>query len=195
MSPTLPPVTRAVIVSTVLVYLLQQVSGDTLLDLFALWPVSDPRFQPWQLLTYGFLHEGDLRHLDIAHIFFNMFALLVFGPPLERLWDSARFSIYYLACVLSAAVIELVVENAVNAGTAAVGASGGVFGLLLAFAWYFPKEKMILLVLLVTLYGVMEVYLGVTGKQPGVAHFAHLGGLLGGALMLLYWRMRGRFVS
>ena len=203
MPQTLPPLTRAIIVLNVLVYLLQQVIGDTLGNLFALWPASAPQFEPWQLLTYAFLHEGDLLHLDIAHIFFNMFALFVFGAPLERLWGSGRFSIYYLACVLSAAVIELVVENATNAGAVVVGASGGVFGLLLAFAWYFPKEKMIMLLLpipmpawlLVTLYGVMEMYLGVTGKQPDVAHFAHLGGMLGGALAILYWRMRGRFVS
>jgi membrane associated rhomboid family serine protease len=203
MFQNLPPVTRAIIVLNVLVYLLQQVIGDTLQNLFALWPASAPQFGLWQLLTYGFLHEGDLLHLDIAHIFFNMFALFVFGAPLERLWGSRRFSIYYLACVLSAAVIELVVENATNAGAVVVGASGGVFGLLLAFAWYFPKEKMIMLLLpipmpawlMVTLYGVMEMYLGVTGKEPGVAHFAHLGGMLGGALAILYWRMRGRFVS
>ena len=203
MPQSLPPVTRAIIILNVLIYLLQQVIGDTLQNLFALWPASAPQFGAWQLLTYAFLHEGDLRHFDIAHIFFNMFALFVFGSPLERLWGSARFSIYYLACVLSAAVIELVVENATNAGAVVVGASGGVFGLLLAFAWYFPKEKMIMLLLpipmpawlLVTLYGVMEMYLGVTGKQPDVAHFAHLGGMLGGALAILYWRMRGRFVS
>jgi membrane associated rhomboid family serine protease len=200
MLQSLPPLTRAIIVLNVLIYLLQQVIGTALLSLFALWPLSAPLFEPWQLLTYAFLHEGDLRHFDIAHIFFNMFALFVFGPPLERLWGSARFSIYYLASVLSAAAIELLVENATNAQEPVVGASGGVFGLLLAFAWYFPKEKMIMLLLpipmpawlLVTLYGVMEMYLGVTGKQPGVAHFAHLGGMLGGALMLLYWRMRGR---
>jgi membrane associated rhomboid family serine protease len=202
MPQTLPPVTRAIILLNVLVYLLQQVIGDTLEGLFALWPVSAALFEPWQLLTYGFLHEGDLLHLDIAHIFFNMFALFVFGAPLERLWGAVRFSIYYLASILSAAVIELLVENATNDGAPVIGASGGVFGLLLAFAWYFPKEKIMIWLaipmpawLFVTLYGVVEMYLGVTGKQPDVAHFAHLGGMLGGALMLLYWRTRDRIAS
>jgi membrane associated rhomboid family serine protease len=203
MPQTLPPVTRAIIIFNVLVFLAQQVTGHVLENLFALWPASTPEFEPWQLLTYAFLHEGDLSHFQIAHIFFNMFALFVFGSPLERIWGSRRFTLYYLACILSGAAIELLVENATNSGSIVIGASGGVFGLLLAFAWFFPKEKMIMLLLpipmpawlLVTLYGVMEMYLGVTGGQPDVAHFAHLGGMLGGALAILYWRMRGRFGS
>ena len=203
MPQTLPPITRAVVIFNVLVFLLQQVTGGVLETLFALWPLSAPQFEPWQLLTYAFLHEGTLWPIDIAHIFFNMFALFVFGPPLERLWGARRYTIYYLACILSAAAIELLAENATHSGAVVIGASGGVFGLLLAFGWYFPKEKMVMLLLpipmpawlLVTLYGVMEMYLGVTGKQPGVAHFAHLGGMLGGALAILYWRMRGRFAG
>ena len=147
MSPTLPPVTRAVIVSTVLVYLLQQVWGGVLESLFALWPASAPQFQPWQLLTYAFLHDGDLWHFDIAHIFFNMFALFVFGGPLERLWGARRYTIYYFACILSAASIQLLVENATHSDAEVIGASGGVFGLLLAFGWYFPKGKMVMLLL------------------------------------------------
>jgi len=193
----LPPVTRAIIIANVVVFLLQFVAGNLLLSLFALWPVGDTLFQPWQLLTYSFLHEG------FAHIFFNMFALYMFGTPLETFWGSRRFAFYYVSCVLTAAATELVVQNATEVGGPVLGASGGVFGLLLAFAWYFPKQRLLLLFppipmpawLFVTLYGGLELVLGVTGAQPGVAHFAHLGGMLGGALAILYWRARGRFTG
>jgi membrane associated rhomboid family serine protease len=198
---SLPPVTRGIIIANVAVFLLQQVTGTALLDLFALWPVGaspdDPGFQPWQLVTYSFLHANFL------HIFFNMFALYMFGTPLEMFWGSRRFAFYYVACVLTAAGTELLVQNGTEVGGPVIGASGGVFGLLLAFAWYFPKQRLMLLFppipmpawLFVTLYGVAELFFGVTGIQPGVAHFAHLGGMLGGALAILYWRGRGRFAG
>jgi membrane associated rhomboid family serine protease len=193
----LPPVTRAIIIANVVVFLLQFVAGNLILSLFALWPVGDSLFQPWQLLTYSFLHAGFL------HIFFNMFALYMFGTPLEAFWGSRRFAFYYVACVLTAAATELAVQNATEVGGPVLGASGGVFGLLLAFAWYFPKQRLMLLFppipmpawLFVTIYGAFELVLGVTGAQPGVAHFAHLGGMLGGALAILYWRARGRFTA
>jgi membrane associated rhomboid family serine protease len=199
----LPPVTRAIIIANVVVFLLQQVAGGVLLELFALWPVGNELFQPWQLLTYSFLHSGQLSHFDITHIFFNMFAVYMFGTPLETFWGSRRFAFYYTACVLTAAATELLVQNATQVGGPVIGASGGVFGLLLAFAWYFPKQRLLLLFppiplpawLFVTLYGGLELVLGVTGAQPGVAHFAHLGGMLGGALSILYWRARGRFIA
>jgi len=193
----LPPVTRAIIIANVVVFLLQFVAGNLLLSLFALWPVGDTLFQPWQLLTYSFLHAGFL------HIFFNMFALYMFGTPLEAFWGSRRFAFYYVACVLTAAATELAVQNGTEVGGPVLGASGGVFGLLLAFAWYFPKQRLMLLFppipmpawLFVTIYGAFELVLGVTGAQPGVAHFAHLGGMLGGATSILYWRARGRFTG
>lgn len=195
MFASLPPVTRGIILANIAVFLLQQVAGNVLLGLGALWPLDDPLFRPWQLVTYSFLHEG------LTHIFFNMFALYMFGRPLEQFWGSRRFGIYYLVCVLSAAATELVVQNATQSGGPVIGASGGVFGLLLAFAWYFPQQRLMLLFppipmpawLFVTLYGGLELVLGVTGAQAGVAHFAHLGGMLGGAMSILYWRMRGRF--
>jgi membrane associated rhomboid family serine protease len=198
---SMPPVTRALIIANALVFLLQQVAGNVLTELFALWPVSgpadEPIFQPWQLLTYSFLHGG------LLHIFFNMFALYMFGSPLEMFWGGRRYGFYYVACVLTAASTELLVMNATHVGGPVVGASGGVFGLLLAFAWYFPRQRLFVIPipvplpawLFVTLYGVAELVFGVTGFQPGVAHFAHLGGMLGGALSILYWRARGRFTG
>jgi membrane associated rhomboid family serine protease len=195
MLSSLPPVTRAILFANIAVFLLQQVAAEKLLELFALWPLAHPLFKPWQLLTYAFLHEG------FTHIFFNMFALYMFGGTLEQFWGGRRFAIYYLVSVLAAAATELAVQQASNVGGPVIGASGGVFGLLLAFAWYFPRQRLMLLFppipmpawLFVTLYGVLELVLGVTGSQEGVAHFAHLGGMLGGALIILYWRTRGRF--
>ncbi len=204
MFASLPPVTRAIIITNIGVFLLQQVAPTLFLGLFALWPIDgDPQslFEPWQLITYSFLHGGSLARFEITHIFFNMFALFMFGRPLEQFFGSRRFTIYYFVCVLSAATTELIVLDATHGGTPVIGASGGVFGLLLAFAWYFPRTKLLLLFppipmpawLFVTLYGVAELFFGVTGIEAGVAHFAHLGGMLGGALSILYWRYRGRF--
>ncbi len=194
--PFLPPVVRALLIANIAIFLLELVSADWLVALFALWPFQTPYFHPWQVVTYAFLHSG------FAHIAFNMFGLFMFGVQLERYWGSRRFAFYYLACVLSAAGTELVVQNAMAAGgEPVVGASGGVFGLLLGYAWYFPREQFLLLFppipmpawLLATIYGGIELFLGVTGNQPGVAHFAHLGGMLGGAASILYWRARRRF--
>jgi membrane associated rhomboid family serine protease len=192
----LPPVTRAIILANIAVFLLQQVAPASLLELGALWPLGTDLFKPWQLFTYAFLHGG------IAHIFFNMFALYMFGGTLEDFWGSRRFAFYYFVCLISAAATELVVENAAGPGGPVVGASGAVFGLLLAFAWYFPRRRLMMIFplpipmpawLFVTLYGAAELIFGVTGTQEGVAHFAHLGGMLGGAVSILYWRARGRF--
>jgi len=197
MFPSLPPATRTLILINVAVFLLQQVPGvgQTINGLFALWPLGSGLFHPWQLITYGFLHGG------VAHIFFNMFALYMFGGALERLWGGRRLVLFYLVCVLTAGLTQVAVQYPTGATEEVIGASGGVFGILLAFAWYFPRQRIILLIppipmpawLFVTLYGGLELLFGVTGTQPGVAHFAHLGGMLGGALCILYWRARQRF--
>jgi membrane associated rhomboid family serine protease len=192
MPSSLPPATRAIIAVNVVAFLLQQAFGNSMVALFALWPLGSPLFQPWQLVTYAFLHGS------IAHIFFNMFALFMFGRALEYFWGSRRFTIFYLACVIAAAATQLLTASLAGSTEATLGASGGVFGLLLAFAMYFPRQRITLLFppipmpawLFVTLYGVLELVLGVTNTQAGVAHFAHLGGMLGGALVILYWRAR-----
>jgi membrane associated rhomboid family serine protease len=188
---TLPPATRTLIVANVLVYLLQLFTRDTLTQAFALWPLG-ALFHPWQVVTYAFLH--DTR--SFAHIFFNMFALYMFGGALESYWGSRRFVMYYFASVLAAAGTELLVLTQSQIVEPVIGASGGVFGLLLGFAWFFPRQRLMLLFppipmpawLFVTLYGALELVLGVTGAQDNVAHFAHLGGMLGGAIMILLWR-------
>jgi membrane associated rhomboid family serine protease len=191
MRPNLPPVTLALLLANVGIFLLQQLIGPWMLRWFALW-APEPLFEPWQLLTSAFLHGG------FVHIFFNMFALFMFGPPLERLWGSPRFAAFYFACALVAALTQLTVDTLDSSSVPSLGASGAIFGLLLAFAIYFPRERIMLVFLpiplpawlFVPLYALAELFQGVTGYEPGVAHFAHLGGLLGGAAMLLFWRYK-----
>jgi membrane associated rhomboid family serine protease len=193
----MPPVTRTLLVLNVAIFALQYVMGPFLLRWFALWPPASaqfpgaPGFEVWQLLTYGFLHGG------LTHLFFNMFALYMFGGEIERLFGARRFVTYYLVCVVGAAVAQLVViSNLDSRPVPTVGASGGVFGLLLAFGMAFPQRRIMLLFppipmpawLFVTLYGLLELYLGVTGSGQGVAHFAHLGGMVAGFVLLLRWR-------
>jgi membrane associated rhomboid family serine protease len=192
---SIPPATRALILINVGVYLLQQVANPLIEGLFALWPLGSPAFRPWQLITYAFLHG------NLAHIFFNMFALFMFGRALEAYWGGRRFVLFYLVCVVTAALTQLAAQRGAGVNEQVIGASGGIFGVLLAFAWYFPRQRIILLFppipmpawLFVTLYGLLELFFGVTGTEAGVAHFAHLGGMAGGALCILYWRLRRRF--
>ena len=202
MFPAVPPATRVLILVNVALYALELLAPNVMTGLFALWPLGSSLFRPWQLLTYAFLHDPK----NILHIFLNMFALYMFGGALESYWGGRRLVLFYLVCVLTAALTQLAVQypgGVAEDFAPVIGASGGVFGVLLAFAWYFPRQRIILLFppipmpawLFVTLYGLLELFLGVTGTQQGVAHFAHLGGMLGGALCILYWRARHRFSS
>jgi membrane associated rhomboid family serine protease len=201
MRASMPPATRALLFINVAVFAAQLLTGDLLLRPFALWPPASPQFpgapsfQVWQLLTYGFLHGG------LTHLFFNMFALYMFGGEIERLLGTKRYLVYYLACVIGAAVAQyVVVSNMEMQPIPTVGASGGVFGLLLAFGMAYPQRRIMLLFppipmpawLFVTLYGLLELYLGVTGSGQGVAHFAHLGGMVAGYALLVYWRGQAR---
>jgi membrane associated rhomboid family serine protease len=194
----IPPITQALILLNVVVYFLMMLLGDGPFLWFALWPLGMEgfgiSFMPWQLITYGFLHGG------MAHLFFNMYGLFLFGSEIERLFGPRWYASYFLVCVVSAAIAQLIVA-AVLGGPAypTVGASGGVFGLLLAYGMYFPQRKLMLIFLpvplpawvFVLLYGALELFLGVTGTAPGIAHFAHLGGMVGGILMIR--QRRGRW--
>ena len=160
------------------------------IEVFALWPIGSG-FQAWQLLTYSFLHGG------LWHLAFNMIGLVSFGRELEAWWGSKAFLRFWIASVLSAALVQLSVTAATGSTQATVGASGGLFGLLLGFAMMFPKRRILLLIppipmpawLFVLLFGALELYLGVSGTASGIAHFAHLGGMLGGFRMLQRWRL------
>lgn len=194
----IPSIVRALLAINIAVFLGESLLGDLPFYYFALWPLGTAAvfgttlgFQPWQIVTYCFLHGS------WAHLLFNMFALFMFGGELERVFGQKRFLNLYFAGVITAAVAQLAFSALSGSEPyPTVGASGGIFGLLLTYGMYFPKRTIMLLIppvpmpawLFVTLYGAIELVLGVTGTQEGVAHFAHLGGMLGAWLMIRYWR-------
>jgi membrane associated rhomboid family serine protease len=204
-----PPVIKNLLILNGLFYLAQMAVDLTLsndlarvLNSMALYPlgapdsgysifgpgvVDIPGFWPWQLITYGFLHGG------FGHLFFNMFALWMFGMRIENDWGSRRFAIFYFVCLVGAGVIQMFAMYGQPVPT--VGASGGVFGILLAFGMMYPNEPIYLYFLfpvkakwLVIGYGLFTLYAGVTGTQAGIAHFAHLGGMLFGFVLIQFWR-------
>jgi membrane associated rhomboid family serine protease len=198
----LPPVVMSLLIGNTVLFLLRSRYCFIMDYWMALWPLSGVAFQlpngvlvaeffPWQLVTYGFLHG------NFTHLFFNMFALWMFGTQIENLWGSKAFLVYYGVCIVGAAVIQLAVMALGSQGAAAtLGASGGMFGILLAYGMMFPNRQIMLLVppipirakYFVMIYGGVELYFGVSGMQSGVAHFAHLGGMLFGLILILYWR-------
>ncbi len=192
----IPTVIFALLVANGLFFAAQQLQFEFLLYNFALWPAGSPRpeFHVWQLLSYGFLH-GNLNH-----IFFNMFGLWMFGRDIERMMGAKRFLIYYLTCVIGAGIVQLIVAGTQGGIYPTIGASGGVFGILLAFAMAFPNRVIMLLFppipmkakYFVLMYGLLELYLGLSGGAPGVANFAHLGGMFFGFVLIQYWRKARR---
>ena len=174
-------------------------------ELFALFPMPSPFFKLWQPVTYMFMHG------DFSHLFFNMFALWMFGRGLEQELGTKRFLTYYLVCGIGAGLVQLGVaqidlmrlsEASIlyqsYLCTPTVGASGAVFGLLLAFGMLHPNATIMLLIppipmkakWFVIIYGLLELLFGVSGKMDSVAHFAHLGGMFWGWLLLIWWRYR-----
>ena len=191
-----PPVIRALLIGNTAIWLLFGVllapftiGGAPLIvsltELFALWPLGSG-FWPWQLVTYMFLHGGFL------HLFFNMFALWMFGIELEQLWGSKRFLTFYLVCGVAGGLTNLLVAPLVGQVAPTIGASGAVFGVLLAFGMMFPNRPIYLYFLLpirakyfIAAYIGLELFFGVTGTSDGVAHFAHLGGAAAGLVFVL----------
>ena len=193
--PPMPPVTQALLIANVAIFVVDQfLLGGMLSQWFALWPLGT-NFQPYQVATYAFLHGS------MMHLFFNMLGLWMFGAELERIWGPKRFMQFYAASILSAAGMQLVVNMLLGSPFPTVGASGGLFGLLLAFGMMFPNRTIMPLFppipmkakTFVMVFGGLELFLGVTGTASGVAHFAHLGGMLGGWLMIRYWRGQAPF--
>jgi membrane associated rhomboid family serine protease len=192
----IPNVIFALLVANGLIFVLQQMSYEFMMINFALWPAthSQSPFMPWQLLTYGFLHG------NLTHIVFNMFGLWMFGQDLERLWGSQRFLTYFLVCVVGAGFVQLIVAGFQGGLYPTVGASGGLFGLLLAYGLTYPNRIVVPLfppipmraITFVVVFGLLELFLGVSGRAPGIANFAHLGGMFFGFIMLRYWARRRR---
>ena len=189
-SSAFPPIIKNLLIINGLVFLGQLIVYDELRDWFALWPLKSNGFQVWQLITYSFLHGG------FGHLLFNMFALWMFGMQIENTWGSRRFTVYYASCVVGAALVQLIATHYSGTPWPTLGASGGVFGILLAFGMMFPEQRIMLLFPPIPIkakyfvigYGVLELYFAGTGSQPGVANLAHLGGMVAGFLMIMYWR-------
>lgn len=185
---TRPPVSLGIIGACAIIYFIQAGLPAAL----ALWPLDSGRFGAWQLLSYGFLHG------DFSHIFFNMFAVWMFGLAVEQAWGSKRFAFYYVTCLLAAALTQLAVQEITGQMWPTIGASGAVFGLLLAYGVMYPENRVMLIFLpvpikakwFVLIYAGVELALGLTNTLPTVAHFAHLGGLVGGGILLWRWGWR-----
>jgi membrane associated rhomboid family serine protease len=203
---------RLLLLINILVYLAQSTAPGKWIVRYALWPGGDPAvirtdagwtqvppFHFWQLVSYGFLHGS------FSHLFLNLFGLWMFGSVMERYWGSARFTVYYFVCLIGAGLVQLAVMHLhLQAGGApypTLGASGAVFGLLLAFGMMFPEQWIILLFPPIPLkakwfvlgYGALELFFGVAGIAGNIAHFAHLGGMLFGFLLIQFWRRRFPF--
>lgn len=173
------------IFANVTAFILQSNLDPELAASFALWPLGSG-FTPWQLVSYAFLHA------NAGHLAVNMFGLWMFGRDVEALLGRTAMLKLYVVSLLSAGVTQLVVAYASDTHYPTVGASGGVFGILLAYAMYFPRRIVVLLFppipmpawLFISLYAVLELALGVMGTDAGVAHFAHLGGMAGAFFVL-----------
>lgn len=233
----IPTVTKNLLAINVLMFLALLVAekqGVDLNSVLGLHLFASEGFQPYQLVTYMFMHAS------VTHLFFNMFALYMFGRTLEYMWGAKRFLVYYLVAGIGAALVqetigmvryhealdgmspldvELVLSRGFDAlregknfvnpqlahlnvvlNSTTVGASGAIYAILLGFGMLFPEERMFVFPIpfpikakyLVMGYAVIELYLGVSGSADGVAHFAHLGGMLFGFILILFWRNKGK---
>ncbi|MBR4524489.1 MAG: rhomboid family intramembrane serine protease [Bacteroidales bacterium] len=211
---SLPTVTKNLIIINVIVFIASLFNENFMIGTFALFYPTSQYFHWWQVVTHMFMHGG------FWHIFFNMYTLLIFGCVVERYLGPKKFLLFYFICGLGAVALHLGVEylqlqsymeGAALGNTAAiqnialikntptVGASGAIYGVLMGYAMLFPESRMTLLFPPVTLsakwmvaiFAAIELFTGVTGVSAGIAHFAHLGGMLIGWLMILWWRKRG----
>lgn len=189
---SVPPAVLNILIANCVAFLATKLlNADAIYELFALFSVHSPWFEIWQPVTYMFLHG------DFSHLFFNMFALWMFGRGLEQDLGTKRFVIYYFTCGIGAGLVQLLTMNFMGI---TIGASGAVFGLLLAFGMLHPNATIMLLIppipmkakWFVVIYGLVELLFGVTGSLDSVAHYAHLGGMFWGWLLLLWWRYQDR---
>ena len=203
-----PPVTKNLILVNILIYIATALNENFMIGTFGLFYPSSPYFHWWQVITHMFMHGG------FWHIFFNMYTLFIFGVVVERIIGSKKFALFYFVCGLGAAALQIgtqyiEMQAFISAGAAesiaalkmtpTVGASGAIYGVLIGYAMLFPDSKMTLLFPPITLsakwmviiFAAIELFTGVIGWVDGVAHFAHLGGMLIGWLMIRWWRRRG----
>ena len=211
----IPPVVKNLIIINAIMFVATLIIGDVMYEKFALFFFESPLFRPYQLLTHMFMHG------DMWHILFNMYSLFIFGSVLEHVWGGRKFLLFYLVTGIGAALIHSGVmyieatslEHSINTGnmmaqinltrlfsTPTVGASGAIYGLLLAYGMLFPNNIMQLIFppvalkakYFVLIFGALELLLGMTNSGGNVAHFAHLGGMIFGYILISYWRKNNR---
>lgn len=206
---TIPSVTKNIIIINVIMFLATLVNEDFMIRTFAMFFPASPLFKWWQPVTHMFMHGG------FWHIFFNMYTLLMFGTMVERTIGTKKFLTFYFITGLGAVALHsgvqwIQAQHFLSAGaelsywnilrTPTVGASGAIYGVLIGFAMLYPDAPLTLIFPPITLkakwfviiFAVIELATGVRGVTDGVAHFAHLGGMLFGFLLLRWWRRTGR---
>lgn len=212
---SIPPVTKNIIIINVLVWIMAELKPDFMYETFSLFYPTSPFFKPWQIITHMFMHGG------FWHIFFNMYTLWIFGSVLERIWGWKKFLVFYFVTGLGAALLHTgvqfieaqvymsqIADGSLAAQTAlhqlkltpTVGASGAIYGVLIGFAMLYPDAMLTLIFPPVSLkakwfviiFAVIELFTGVFGIGGGIAHFAHLGGMLFGWMLIMYWKKKGK---
>ena len=203
------PVVKNLLIINVIMYLATVLIGDSMYEKFSLFYFSSPLFKPYQLVSHMFMHGS------FTHIFFNMYTLFMFGNVLERVWGGQKFLFYYFVTGIGAALLHLGVaylqlQGYISNGnfmgvqsimlTPTVGASGAIYGLLLAYGMLFPNNIMQLIFppvalkakWFVIIFGALELLLGLSGRGGNIAHFAHLGGMIFGYFLIMYWKKNNR---
>ena len=205
----IPTVTKNLVAINILMFIATLVNENFMVANFAMFYPVSPFFKPWQILTHMFMHGG------FWHIFFNMYSLLMFGSILERSLGTKKYLIFYFVTGLGAAALHTGVEwlqarvfiaNGIAQAyqqllvTPTLGASGAIYGVLIGFAMLYPQARLTLIFppipmtakWLVIIFAAIELFSGINGIQDGVAHFAHLGGMLFGWLLIRWWRKQGK---
>lgn len=205
----IPTVTKNLVAINILMFIATLINENFMVANFAMFYPASPFFKPWQILTHMFMHGG------FWHIFFNMYSLLMFGSILERSLGPKKFLIFYFVTGLGAVALHTGVEwmqarvfianGAAQAYqqllvTPTLGASGAIYGVLIGFAMLYPQAQLMLIFppipvkakWLVVIFAVIELFSGINGIQDSVAHFAHLGGMLFGWLLIRWWRKHGK---
>ena len=193
---SVPSAVKHIILISIGMMVLSYLNEPLMTRLFALNPVTFIR-RPWQLVTYMFMHGS------FFHIFFNMYTLYIFGSVLENVWGTKKFLVFYFITGIGAALVHIGVQYLTGDFALTVGASGAIYGILMGYAMLYPDSRLSLIFPPVTMkakwfvliFAGIELLLGVTGTQAGVAHFAHLGGLVFGFILMMYWKKKRRLYS
>lgn len=193
---SVPSAVKHIILISIGMMVLSYLNEPLMTRLFALNPVTFIR-RLWQLVTYMFMHGS------FFHIFFNMYTLYIFGSVLENVWGTKKFLVFYFITGIGAALVHIGVQYLTGDFALTVGASGAIYGILMGYAMLYPDSRLSLIFPPVTMkakwfvliFAGIELLLGVTGTQAGVAHFAHLGGLVFGFILMMYWKKKHRLYS